>query len=49
MLLGLAVLLVLAWVFVFFVFKVTMVGVHLLLIVALIAIIYHFLRGSRTV
>lgn len=48
MLLILAVVLFLAWIFGFLVFHVTAFVIHILLILAVIAIIFHFIRGSRT-
>lgn len=49
MLLGLAVLLLLAWIFGFLVFHVAGFFIHLLIIFAIVAVVFHFLRGgSRT-
>ncbi len=49
MFLGLAVLLLLAWVFGFFVFHTAGFLIHILIIFAIIAAVFHFLRGgSRT-
>jgi hypothetical protein len=45
MLLGLAVLLLIAWICGFFVFHVASFFIHLLIIFAIISIIFHFLRG----
>ncbi len=47
MFLILAVVLVLAWVGGFVVFHVASFGIHLLLILAVIAVILHFVRGAR--
>lgn len=47
MLLILAIILFLGWIFGFLVFHVTLWFIHLLLIFAVISIIFHFLRGSR--
>lgn len=47
MLLGLAVLLVIAWILGFIVFHVTAFAIHILLIIAFIALILHFVRGGR--
>ncbi len=41
-----AALLVVAWIFGFVVFHVASFGIHLLLIVGLVMLIAHFLRGS---
>jgi len=43
----LAVILALAWVFGFAVYHVASVGIHLLLALAVISVIVHFLRGTR--
>lgn len=49
MFLGLAILLLLAWVFGFFVFHTAGFLIHILIIFAIIAGVFHFLRGgSRT-
>ncbi|MBW4028109.1 lmo0937 family membrane protein [Acidipila rosea] len=48
MFLVLAVVLVLAWIGGFVVFHVSSFLIHLLLILAVISIIMHFVRGSRT-
>lgn len=44
---GFAVLLILAWVFGFIVLHVSSFLIHLLLVVAVVALIYHFVRGRR--
>lgn len=48
MFLVIALVLVLAWVCGFIVFHVAGFFIHLLLIFAVISILFHFLRGSRT-
>jgi hypothetical protein len=45
MLLGLAVLLLIAWICGFLVFHVAGFFIHLLIIFAIISIVFHFLRG----
>jgi hypothetical protein len=47
MLLALALILVVGWLFGFFVFHVTAFAIHILLIVALGALVVHFLRMSN--
>jgi hypothetical protein len=47
MLITLAVLLALAWLFGFVVFHVASFGIHVLLLLAVVAIIAHFVGGSR--
>lgn len=47
MLLILAIVLFVAWILGFAVFHVTMFAIHILLIVAVISLILHFVRGSR--
>ena len=47
MFIGLAVLFLLAWIFGFIVFHVGSVAIHVLLIVALVSIVVHFVRGRR--
>jgi Family of unknown function (DUF5670) len=49
MLLLLALLLVVAWIGAFVVFHVAGFLIHILLLLAVISIIVHFLRGPRTV
>lgn len=46
MFIGLAVLLVLAWIFGFFVFHAAGFLIHILLVIAVISIVFHFLRGG---
>lgn len=48
MFIALAVLLLLAWIFGFVVFHVTAFFIHILLILAIIAFVAHFLRPRRT-
>jgi len=45
MFLALGIFLLVAWVFGFVFFKVTAFAIHLLIVVALIAFIAHFIRG----
>ena len=45
MFLGLALVLFVIWVLCLLVFKVTVAGIHLLVIIAVIAFIVHFVRG----
>ncbi len=47
MLITIAVLLALAWVFGFIVFHVASFGIHVLLALAVIAAVAHFVRGDR--
>lgn len=47
MFLGLAGILILAWIFGFLVFHVTSFLIQLLLIFAVISVIMHFVRGAR--
>jgi len=44
----LAIILALAWVFGFAVYHVASAGLHLLLVLAIAAIVVHFVRGART-
>jgi len=44
----LAVILALAWVFGFTVYHVASAGIHLLLLLAIVSIVVHFVRGART-
>jgi hypothetical protein len=46
--LGLAIVLFIAWALCVLVFKVTVFFVHLLLIIAVIALVMNFVRGRRT-
>ena len=48
MFLVIGIILFLAWIGGFVVFHVTSFFIHILLILAIIAIVFHFLRGSRT-
>ena len=45
MFLGLAGLLLLIWVLSFVVFHVAFFGIHILIILAVVAVVFHFLRG----
>ena len=45
----LAIILGLAWIFGFTVYHVASAGIHLLLILAVISLIVHFVRGRRSV
>ena len=47
MFLGLAVVLVIAWIVCFFVFHTLGFLIHILLVLAGISIVFHFLRGSK--
>ena len=47
MLAALAIILLLGWAFGFFAFHVTSFAIHILLIVAVIALVMHFMRGGR--
>lgn len=47
MLLALAILFAIAWVFGFVVFHVASFGIHVLLLLAVFALISHFVGGSR--
>jgi len=47
MLLGLAALFVVVWIICFFVFHTLGFLVHILLVLAVISIVFHFLRGSK--
>ena len=48
MFLGLGGLLLLIWVVGFVFFHVTFFGIHFLILLAVIAIVFHFLRGRST-
>ena len=48
MLFALAVILFLAWILGFSVFHVASAAIHVLVVLAVIAIVAHFLRGART-
>lgn len=48
MFLGIAVLLLILWVLGFFIFPVVGGLIHVLLIIAVIAIVWHFLKGRST-
>ena len=48
MLLLLAIILAIAWIFGFTVYHVTSGAIHLLLLLALIAVVVHFVRGTRS-
>jgi hypothetical protein len=45
MFLGLALVLFVIWILCLLVFKITMAAIHLLIIIAVIAFIVHFVRG----
>ncbi len=47
MYLGIAIVLIVAWIFGFIVFHVASFLIHLLLIFAVISLILHFVRGAR--
>jgi hypothetical protein len=47
MLLLLAIILGLAWIFGFTVYHVTSAAIHLLLLVAIVSVVVHFVRGAR--
>ena len=48
MFLGLGVILLLLWLGGFFVFHVTAFFIHILLILAVVSIIFHFMRGATS-
>jgi hypothetical protein len=48
MLLAIAILLAIGWIFGFVVFHVASAGIHVLLILGVIALIAHFLRGTTS-
>ena len=48
MFLGLGVILLLLWLGGFFVFHVTAFFIHILLILAVVSIIFHFMRGAAS-
>jgi hypothetical protein len=43
----LAIILALAWIFGFTVYHVASAGIHLLLLLAIVSIVMHFVRGGR--
>ena len=45
----LAIILGLAWIFGFTVYHVASAGIHLLLILAIISLVVHFVRGRRSI
>ena len=45
----LAIVLLIAWLLGLFVFKVTAAFIHLLIVIAVIAFVLHFIRGRRAV
>jgi hypothetical protein len=47
MFIGLALVLFIIWVLCLLVFKVTMGAIHLLIVIAIVAFIVHFIRGRR--
>ena len=48
MFLGLGIVLLLLWLGGFFVFHVTAFFIHILLVLALISIVFHFMRGAAS-
>jgi hypothetical protein len=48
MLLLLAIILAIAWIFGFTVYHVSSAAIHLLLLLAVISIVVHFVRGTRS-
>lgn len=48
MLIALAVVLAIAWILGFSVFHVASAAIHILVVLAIIALIMHFVRGART-
>ena len=48
MFLGLGLVLLLLWLAGFLVFHISAFAIHILLILALISVVFHFLRGSRS-
>jgi Family of unknown function (DUF5670) len=48
MFIAIAVLLAIAWIFGFTIMKVTSVAIHLLVILAVVSLVAHFFRGSRS-
>jgi hypothetical protein len=46
--LGLAIILLIVWALCVFAFKIVAFFVHILLIIAVIALVMHFVRGKRT-
>ena len=48
MLLLLAIILAVAWIFGFSVYHVASAGIHLLLLLAIVAVVLHFVRGARS-
>ena len=49
MLLLLAIILALAWIFGFTVYHVASGAIHILLVLAIVALVVHFVRGTRRV
>jgi len=49
MLLLLAIILAIAWIFGFTVYHVASGAIHLLLVLAIISVVVHFVRGTRSV
>lgn len=49
MLLALGIILLIAWLLGLFVFKVTAAFIHLLIVIAVVVMIVHFVRGRRAV
>jgi exopolyphosphatase/pppGpp-phosphohydrolase len=48
MLIGLAILLAIAWVLGFSVFHVSSVAIHVLIVLAVVSLVMHLIRGRRT-
>jgi hypothetical protein len=48
MLIGLAILLAIAWILGFSVFHVTSVAIHVLIVLAVVSLVMHLVRGRRT-
>jgi uncharacterized protein DUF5670 len=48
MFLGLAIVLLVIWILCVLVFKVTVAAIHLIVVIAVIAFIVHFVRGRAT-
>ncbi len=48
MFIAIALLLAIAWIFGFTVMKVSSVAIHLLIVLAVVALVAHFFRGART-
>lgn len=48
MFLGIAIVLIIIWLLCFLAFHITAGAIHILIILGIIALIVHFVRGSRT-